>query len=463
MSSSDQAALLASQPVCEVDPFAANVVLLILGDDYSGVAAFTDDSAYEHGVVDELTTGVVTTRNPLVFGRSSVLIGAFTKYLRVQPIGTEFDFGTGAVTWDGFIILTASTGVQQALVSKMSTTAGLQYEWLVGIAPTYAFFYYGIRSTNQSLIRLFWPTAIPLGTLVHFNIQRNGAGVWSCALNGVPGTTYQVSPLGAIINYGSVITGSYTNAVNIGTTTNPVWVGNNFSGQYLAGQFKALRMTVGVARRAGAFTPPALLPCPVNSSKRASRFMQGLRLTLSQGIPTAVSVSNNAPTLGLSGMRLTLNDTAYLFNAAKSALMGMRLRLFAGSVRLYGFQEPVRSYFTIALPRLSGGGTSEVCQILPTGELWNLTLGETLGSWGTPYQANLGDFFDIKLSVNGSVTVNCPTNTFISLNQSPIISVGGVGGRVRVTVRPGVQHPNYGLAGFDSFGDINVLFTNPNE
>lgn len=231
--------------IARADPHFDKVVLLLHGNGANGSTTIVDSSSYAR-TVTAVGNAQVSTDIASMFAGASIKVDGTGDYL-TMPDAAEFNFGAGAVAWEAFIYLTSASSAQ-CLMAKMSATTGLQYEWGVFVGQDYATFYYGIRGTNNAQIRLYWPNQLPLNTRVRIGVERSVYGQWGCFLEGVKGTQYQVSPLNNVENFGSITSGVHTDAVNVGDTSNPVWVGNNHVGQSLSAYFEELRMTVGASR-----------------------------------------------------------------------------------------------------------------------------------------------------------------------------------------------------------------------
>ena len=230
----------------------ANRVLLLHFDGSDGSTTITDSSSYAHSCT-AAGAAAISTDVPEMFGGAALQIVSGGDCVDV-PDHAAFDFGTGEVVWDFWLSLTNAGG--GALISKASTTSGLAHEWALFIGAEYATLYYGTRGSSQFNLRLFWPSAWPLNTRVRGSVQRNAAGEWACHLNGQRGTRYQVAPLASSLVFGAVTTGTYTDAFDVGSTTNAVKVGNFAAVDVpLPGYLDELRMSVGAGAWGESYTP----------------------------------------------------------------------------------------------------------------------------------------------------------------------------------------------------------------
>lgn len=234
------------------DPYFANVSLLIYGTGTNGQTTFTDSSSYAHSLVRVGDTQVATDQSP--FGGGSIRFDGSGDYLTIAG-GNELCVEAGAFTVEAWVYFTANT---TGTIYARASASGVAYEHVFGFNDGRAEFYYGIRGTNQSLTRFFWPSTLTTNTWHHLVIQRDGSGNWGAWVDGVPTTTYQTAPLAAALVFGSVINGTYNNAVNLGTgaltnsvggTQPGIYVGNNWGSNY--------RLTKGIARYSGTFAVPS--------------------------------------------------------------------------------------------------------------------------------------------------------------------------------------------------------------
>lgn len=237
------------------DAYRANVVLLLHGDGTNNSTTITDSSPYAHSL-SAMGGTVISTAIAAMFGGASIKVAASGDGV-LGPDHAAFDFGTGAFCVIARVYLTSfSGGNAMMLLSKSSGTSGLQYEWAIEVFEDGVAFYYGIRGTNQKLIFLYWPSPLVLNQIIEIAIQRDAYGQWACFARGVKGTQYMVSPLATTISYGPVVTGVYTDAVDIGATTNPIRVGAfHLSGYELLGYCEEVCFLAGAAPLTASYSP----------------------------------------------------------------------------------------------------------------------------------------------------------------------------------------------------------------
>lgn len=231
-----------------------NPALLLRFNGTNGSSAFVDSSAYAHAI-----TAVGNAQHSTANGNFSGSTGLFDgsgDYLSIAD-SAVFDMGAGAFTVEAQVDLDGAS--EMTLVAKMSSTYGLAYEWRVSVRLDAMVFYYGVRGTNQSMLRLFFPSSMSAGTKYHVAMVRLASGDFCAYLDGVAGTQYQHSPLAAGIAYGPVTTGVFNDAVNLGNTSNPIEVGGNSLAEHpFSGDMKYLRFATSAIYTSN-FTPPTSL------------------------------------------------------------------------------------------------------------------------------------------------------------------------------------------------------------
>ncbi len=188
------------------------------------------------------------------FGRTAAKFTGAGDYI-TAPTSSGLDFGSGAFTVEA-CVRPASVG-QMWLYSKTSGTSAIAYEYGFAISENYLRFYHGIRGSNQSELRLYWPSPIVANTMQHVMVCRDASGNWYCARNGVFGTDYQNAPLAGSISLGALTTGVFNNAVDLGSTANPGTIGGfgGFGGEEFVGYMDEFRILKD-APYVSTFTPP---------------------------------------------------------------------------------------------------------------------------------------------------------------------------------------------------------------
>lgn len=236
------------------DPHFANVSLLLSGQGENGQTTIPDTSSYAHTMARVGDTKILTAQGK--WGNGSIYFDGTGDYHTITQISDEMAVRNGAFTVEAWVYLTgATTGT---LFAKASSS-GVAYEHVFGFNQTQAELYYGIRGTNQSLTRFFWPSTLTYNAWHHLVMQRDGSGNWACWADGQPTSSYQTAPLAGVLVFGGVINGTYNNAVDFGASSLTNSVGGTQPNIYM-GNFYAndMRLTKGVARYSGTFTPPDL-------------------------------------------------------------------------------------------------------------------------------------------------------------------------------------------------------------
>lgn len=237
------------------DFYISDVVVLVRGfPGADGSTSFVDDSGYGHTCTAagnaEVSTDIATFPN----GQSVHLDGT-GDHVVVANNTDAFHLAAGAFCCDFFFYLSASGTAM--ILTRMANISLASHEYAFFVDTSYAYFYYGTRTSTQKTIRFKWTSAISTGTLYHGHIQRNANGDFGAAVGGVPTTQYAVDTGGG---YGADATGTPNDTTSLGSITHDLWIGEHFAGDGLNGYVqvrltKAERYTLGAS-----YTPPALFP-----------------------------------------------------------------------------------------------------------------------------------------------------------------------------------------------------------
>jgi hypothetical protein len=234
------------------DEYFSSVVALLHFNGTDGSTTFTDVksnvwTAYGDAQIDT---------SQKVFGTASGLFDGTGDHIRT-PATTNLEFRAGAFTVEGRCRL-ASFATGCALFARMSSSNNITFEHEITIFEDRIEFYYGRRGINSSVTRFFLPASLVLNTFAYVVLQRNGSGNFQAYLNGTPGTQYQTAALGPSPSYGSIVTGTYTNAVDLGSNSMDFSIAGDPLGIHMTnGHWDEVRITKGVARYSGSFTPSA--------------------------------------------------------------------------------------------------------------------------------------------------------------------------------------------------------------
>ncbi len=207
------------------------VVLLIHCDGTNGSTAFADASPYAHGMT--VLGPTISTTSPKFGTGSGDFNSAGARIALGSPV-SDFNLGAGQFTVEAWAyFLSAPTGVQ-AVVAQFGGSSNLG--WFFGLnAGTLAFFYSTTGTDNPSVAGSYAPTT---NTWYHLAADRDASNVLRVYANGA-------------------VVASATVSATIFPSTQSCLVGNdgNFNRNF-PGRLDEIRITKGLARYAGAFTPP---------------------------------------------------------------------------------------------------------------------------------------------------------------------------------------------------------------
>ncbi|CAJ0858336.1 LamG domain-containing protein [Ralstonia mannitolilytica] len=212
------------------DPNFANVSLLLHCDGMNGSTAFPDNSSQALNIAAAGTAAVSTTQSmfggaSLALSGSSALYGTtYTAALRINAPSTSF-------TVECWAYLNSTSG-DPYLVS--GNDSGNSQRWAMQVYGGRLAFYSGTGAPTRG------STAIPTGSWVHLAVCYDAtAGIFKTFVNGVQDLS----------NTMSMPTGTLAARVEIGAAYFN-------SSNYVNGYLDDIRITKGVARYAGTFTPP---------------------------------------------------------------------------------------------------------------------------------------------------------------------------------------------------------------
>lgn len=202
----------------------SSVVLLCHGDGTNGSTAFVDNSAVGHTLTS--TGPVVSTASPK-FGTGCISLSGSQK-LDVGAIGTSFDMGTGDFTMEAW-------GYVPSLIG--SSNVPILGRWGFGTNQFYFGFISGTLGFYLPSINLTAASAPSINVWHHFAVDRSGG-------------TLRLYVDGAVLTSGAFATAFPTGS------SEPCYLGGWTQGSSWPGFLDDIRVTKGVARYAGAFTPP---------------------------------------------------------------------------------------------------------------------------------------------------------------------------------------------------------------
>lgn len=209
-----------------------NVSLLLHFDGANGSTTFTDSGAGSR-VVTANGNAQISTTTPK-FGTGCGTFDGSGDYLTV-PHSTDFDFGTDSFTIECFVRL-ASLGSNAIILQKASGTSFFPWQLWYN-ASTQKLGARGFDTGTSLFYDLAQINTAALNTWYHLALVRNGS-TFTFYLDGV-----------------SQQTATSSNTVYSASSNVAIGAADN-GAACLNGQLDALRITKGVARYAGNFTPP---------------------------------------------------------------------------------------------------------------------------------------------------------------------------------------------------------------
>lgn len=219
-------------PAGAPDPNFANVVLLCHFDGADLATTFTDSSLSNHTVTGSATARLTTAQQK--FGTASLNISAGSAGASSAD-SPDWTFGAGQFTVEAFVRPTASISGLSAVAAQLA--AG-NASWFFGFNAGTLQFYWSNNGASfpSPLSGSYTPT---LNTWVHVAVDRNAANLLRIYANGA-------------------VIASVTAADVLFNATTALSIGNDgTAGRTFVGQIDELRITKGVARYNGAYTPPA--------------------------------------------------------------------------------------------------------------------------------------------------------------------------------------------------------------
>lgn len=212
------------------DPYAANVSLLLRGDGTNGSTAFVDSSPSAKTLTVTGSAQISTTQKK--WGTGSIYIPTGNSYVSA-PSSADFALGTGDFTTESWVYTTDTTFNLQTLFSIGSYTGGLLfrlYNPSAGILDAYC------NGQQYS----FNKSAISVNTWHHVALVRS-SGTVTAYVDGEQFGTSQSMPQ------------------NIAQNSIMVGMSSHNSNEYIHGYLDDFRITKGVARYTGTFTPPSAM------------------------------------------------------------------------------------------------------------------------------------------------------------------------------------------------------------
>ena len=213
------------------DPNFANVVLLCHFDGANGSTTFTDNSLAAHTLTATGTISLTTAQQK--FGTASLQAGTASS-AATSADSADWDFGAGQFTVEAWVRPTSAISGVRGIVAQYGASS---LAWFLGFnGAQFGLFVSANGTTVTQIVASYTPT---LNAWLHVAADRDAGGVVR---------VYAAGAALAAITFASAIFNS-TNSLYIGIDGN---LNRNF-----VGQIDEVRITKGVARYGGAFTPPA--------------------------------------------------------------------------------------------------------------------------------------------------------------------------------------------------------------
>lgn len=218
------------------DPYWSNVVLLLQGDGVDGSTTFIDEKGHTMTANGNAQVATAVRR----FGEGSIFCDGSGDYV-TTPDHADFDLGSGDFTIEGWCRIgsTRPSNAQALLVKRASSSVRGPFAILVP-ANTTKFQLLLATTAGSYAVNLTSTTSPGTGTWTHFAAVRSGTDVYLFSGGVQEGGTGSVS--GALL-----------------TNTDSLSLGRDQAGTDTAlnGYLDSVRITKGVARYTGTFTPPS--------------------------------------------------------------------------------------------------------------------------------------------------------------------------------------------------------------
>ena len=208
------------------------IVLLVHCDGANGSTTFTDASPSAHTLTRVIT--VVSTASPK-FGTGAA---SFTAASWIESNNAaDFNLGAGQFTIEAWAYFTAAFSGIQAIVAQFGGATNLG--WFFGSTQANELsLTYSTTGSNTAKIGLSLTFTPTLNTWHHLAVDRDASNTVRFYLNGA-------------------VIASTAAAVTIFPSTQLLRIGNDQNGNRgFPGMLDEIRVTIGLAQYAGAFTPP---------------------------------------------------------------------------------------------------------------------------------------------------------------------------------------------------------------
>lgn len=234
--SSIQQALISYGSSAAIDPYWSNVVLLCHMDGTNGQTTTTDSSSAAHAMTINGTGAQLSTAQ-FKFGTASYDSNAGSGTSNVStPDSADWDFGSGQFTVEGWIRNVSAPANTRVIVGQ---NANNNTSWFLGYVSGNLVLRYSPTGTNAGIVTMAGGAWSPSNDVwIHVAADRDASNVVRVYADGV-------------------VVGSATNAAAFYNSTATLQIGNGLSAfTRWTGYIDEMRITKGVARYGGAFTPP---------------------------------------------------------------------------------------------------------------------------------------------------------------------------------------------------------------
>lgn len=218
------------------DPYWSNVVLLCHFDGTDGQTTTVDSSSHAHSLT--MAGGTLSAANPK-FGSTSLALSAIWSEV-VMDDSDDWYFGDGEFTLEAFVVFTSDPGLgERDIVDQIrgNVDGALAIGWNFKVDGGELRFEYSTNGSDSHVIGAAWTPA--LNTQYHVAVDHDTSDVLRIYIDGV-------------VHASATVSAAFFDAPALLRIGNNAWNGNAFYPGYI----DELRITKGVARYAGAFTPP---------------------------------------------------------------------------------------------------------------------------------------------------------------------------------------------------------------
>ena len=218
-----------------VDPNWANVVLLCKFDGADTSTTFTDVSSSAHPLT--ATSATVSTAAPK-FGTGAADVRSLTSSrIAIGGSVADFQFGSGPFTVETWgYVMSTPTGASRVIVGNILGSTNLGWNFALTTSGSNLTFNYSTTGTDSLTVSGVYTPA--QNTWVHYAVDRDASNVVRVYADGV-------------------VIASATVSATLFASTAGWFIGNDGNNtRNFPGRLDEMRITKGVARYAGPFTPP---------------------------------------------------------------------------------------------------------------------------------------------------------------------------------------------------------------